>query len=233
MGAGLEMTRKKTACLVGLLGLLAGCGNDQTAQESLSRLPKGKALGAMVTAIFVKPQPFRADPAAVATVRGALEKAGQPVLLVTVPSRGADLFAPYGQNGPVITWATSAQQSIALDDGLLVATRGFGPDLMSASVPSLAQVSRATGTSHRDYYDLDGADQNRHFAYDCTLAPAGMEAVEVFGATYPTRKVTESCAGPDASFVNIYWFDADGRLRQSDQHATPGLPTVQIGRVVD
>lgn len=228
------MTPQKIACIGAALALLAACGTDLAAQSNRAHLPKGKALGAMVSAIFVKPKPTPIDPAAVATFRRALEQAGQPVLLVKVPVFGyVNMFTPYVENGAVTTWASASQQSIALQDGLLVATRGFGADLMSAKVPTLAQVRRGTGTFQRDYYHLDGADQNRHLSYDCTFSLAGAETVEVYGAPYPTRKVTESCVGPDRSFINIYWFDADGRLRQSVQHATPRLPLIQIGQVLN
>ena len=235
MGAGMEMRGKKTAAFVfALFWLLAGCGTDPVAQESRSNLPERQAVAAMVSGLFVKPKPTPVDPTAVAAVRRALEQAGQPVLLVRVPSIGyANLFAPYGQNGAVTTWASASHQSIALQGGLLVATRGFGPDLMSANVPTLAQVLRGAGTFRRDYFDLDGADQNRHLRYSCTFSQAGFERIEIFGAHYPTRKVAEFCRGPDLSFENAYWFDADGSLRQSAQRAVPGLPLVQIGRVVN
>ena len=229
------MTRQKTTVgLLVLLGLLAGCGSDPAVQESRSHLPKAQAIGAIVSGLFVKPKPTPVDPAAVASVRQALVQAGQPVLLVKVPSLGyANLFTPYGQNGDVVTWASSARQSVALQAGILVATRGFGADLMSAKVPTLAQVQRGSGTFGREYYDLDGADQNRRFSYTCRFSPVGAETIEVFGAHYATRKVEEVCRGADQTFENAYWFNADGSLRQSRQHAGPGLPVLQIGRIVD
>lgn len=235
MGAGVEMTRRTKAFVsLACLLLVAACGTDPVARETLSHLPKGRALAALVSGLFYKPKPTAVDPAAVATLRSALEKAGQPVLLVKVPQlRYANLFAPYGQNGDVITWASSSYQTIALQDGILLATRGFGTDLMSAKGPTLAQIRRGSGTFQREYFDLDGADQNRHFSYTCTLAKAGAEEVEVFGARYATRKVVESCVGPDLSFENAFWFDADGSLRLSDQHAGPGLAVMQIGRILN
>ena len=234
MGAGLEMIYKTVACLIAVMGFLAACGTDPIVQDSRGRLPKVQALSAMVTAGFTKPKPVQADPAAVAALRRALEKAGQPVLLVKVPNFGyANLFAAHGQNDDVTTWASASAQSVALQDGLLVATRGFGADLMSAKVPTLAQVRRGSGRFERAYYDLDGADQTRHLTYDCLFAQAGVEPIDVFGKRYPTRKVTEMCSGPDLSFENTYWFDPDGTLRQSAQHATPRLPLVQIGQVLD
>ena len=229
------MTWQKTAArLVPLLWLLAGCGTDPIAQESRSQLPKLQATGAMVSGVFAKSKPTTIDPAAVSAVRQALVKAGQPVLLVKAPSLGyANLFMPNGQNGDVVTWASSTQQSVALRDGILTATRGFGTDLMSAHVPALAQVQRGSGNFGRDYYDLDGADQSRRLSYVCTFKQAGEQTIDVFGASYATRKVIEVCHSPNLSFENDYWFDADGSLRQSTQHVSPDLPVLQNARIVD
>lgn len=225
---------KNATCVLVTLAALAACGNDLAAQAARSHLPKGQQVKALLTGLFVKPNPTPVDPIAVVKLRVALEQAGQPVIFVKVPSLGyANLFAPYGENGDVITWANATYQSVALKGGVLVATRGFGPDLMSAKVPTLAQVRRASGKVQRDYYELDGADQKRRYHYDCTFAPVGPGPVDVFGKTYAARKVIESCAGPDMTFENAYWFDVDGILRRSQQHAGPSLPMVQIDRLVD
>ncbi|OZA04916.1 MAG: hypothetical protein B7Y02_16015 [Rhodobacterales bacterium 17-64-5] len=216
------------------LGLLAGCGNDPAAQDARQTLPSARMFTEAFTRTFAPNAAKPADPAAVAAVRQGLEQAGTPVVLVRVARFGyANLMGPYGQNGAVTTWASNSSQTVALQDGILVATRGFGPDLMSARVPDLAQVRRASGYFHRGYAALDGADQSHLLEYDCTFAEAGRENIDVFGKTYAARKVTESCEGPDMVFQNAYWFDQIGVLRQSDQHATAGLSTVRLQRIVD
>jgi hypothetical protein len=238
MGTGVEMTRPLptrallTAALT--LGLLSACGNDQAARDAKMTMPTGQKVAALFAGLLGPKTAKPVDPAAVAAVRKQLEQAGQPVVLVRVARFGyANLMAPYGQNGPISTWASSSSQSVSLKDGILVATRGFGPDLMSARVPDLAQVRQAKGYFHRGYSVLDGADQGHVSEYDCTFAEAGHENIDVFGKTYATRKVAESCEGPDLTFENAYWFDDRGILRQSDQHATAGMPTVRVQRIID
>ena len=174
------------------------------------------------------------DPNAVATLRNTLQADRQPITLVMHPSlKYTNLMAPYGQNGDVQTWASMHYETVALRQGLLVATRGFGPDLMSSTGPSVAQISAGHGTTNRRYFYLDGGDQPHEFDYTCTLATAGAESVTVLGKPFATRKISESCVGPQGSFVNQYWFDHGTNLRQSRQMAVPGLESLVLQRVID
>ena len=120
-----------------------------------------------------------------------------------------------------------------MQDGIVVATRGFGPDIMTSIAPGIAQVRQASGSFARSYYYLDGADQKLRLTYACTFAPNGTEAVEVLGKVYATRRVTETCTGPDSSFENVYWFDDGGKLRQSDQILARGLKQIRLQRIID
>jgi hypothetical protein len=239
MGADLEM-KMRSYTLIGLLALclplLAACGNGGDAKDALSSLKAGKGLLTMTVPGQHKGTANLAslDPATAATLRSALEKGGQPALAVGIPTLGyVNIMGVYGQNGPVQTWASQTYETVSLNNGILVATRGFGPDLMTAVAPDLTQVSRASGSFHRIYYYLDGADQTVSTNYDCDFAPAGKETITVLGKAYATRKVTESCLGPQTPFENTYWFDASGRLRQSAQRMTPGLAPVMLQRVID
>jgi uncharacterized protein YcfL len=225
------MRRLAPALLLALL--LSGCGNDQSAKDMANLVPSGKALAASFSRLFHPGRTNTPDPAAVAVARAALEKAGQPVIMVSVAKTGYfNLMAPYGQNGPITTWEAPTFESVALRDGMLVATRGFGPDLMSAKAPDIAMARSGSGFFHRSYYDTDGADQIRQVEYDCTFAPSGTESVTVLGLAYVTRKVTETCERPDATIYNLYWFDQRGILRQSDQHVSPDLPVIRLQRVI-
>lgn len=237
MGAGLEMTQKSPFGVLAVLALVAltACGNDPVARETKASVPLGKALVTGLTGLLSrKAAPAAASPALIAAARAGLEQAGNPIILAALPKRGyLGPIAPYGQNGGVVTWSGSSMESVALKDGILVATRGFGPDLMAARVPDISQVRRASGYFHRGYSYLDGADQGHFYEYDCTFAPAGTETIDVFGKTYVARKVVESCENPDSAFENTYWFDASGTLRQSDQRVSPELEMMRLQRIVD
>ncbi len=225
-------------CNLALLALLStavltGCGNDPLAGDYARPL---KAIAAKLQAGRGAAPPTLAtlDPAGTLALRNALEDDGQPIILVGNPAlKYTNLMAPYGQNGDVQTWASQEYETVALRQGLLVATRGFGADLMSSTGPGIAQIASGAGTTRRQYYYLDGADQPHRFDYDCVLAPAGTESIAVLGKIYATRKVTESCSGNQDSFTNAFWFDKSQNLRQSQQMIAPGTDDLFLQRVID
>ena len=234
MGASLEM--KTNFLLAALLAGLAltGCGTDPQAGDTQLSLKAGVKLGSLVLNFAQKPGGQALDASATATLRAALEKSGQPIYAVAVGDLGyANLMAPYGQNSNVQTWASTSYETVSMRDGMVVATRGFGPDMMTSVAPAVAQVAHASGSFQRSYYYLDGADQRTVETYDCSFAPAGSETVVVLGKPYATRKVIETCTGSDSPFDNAYWFDGSGKLRQSDQRLAPGLKDMRLQRVID
>lgn len=214
--------------------VLSACGNDPAVQESKQSLPTGKGIAASLSGLFPKKPAPPPDPAALAAAGQALRNIGQPLVLINLQSFGVSrVLAPYGRNGAVITWASATHETVALADGIVVATRGLGADLMTARAPEVGQVRDATGYFHRGYSYLDGADQRQFFEYDCTFARAGTEQIELLGKSYVTRKVIETCEGPESSFNNAYWFDESGTLRQSDQRVSPQLQFMRLQQIVD
>jgi hypothetical protein len=216
---------------------LAACGND-TDGGDLS-LP-GKAVLRLLTGDGRPPASAISDAndpvvkAGILAYRARLQADGQPILLASIQSlKYGTLHAPFGQNGDVQTWSSTGYQTMSLRGGILIATRGFGPDLMSAVAPSVAKIASASGTSSRRYHYLDGADQPQFLDYTCTLAPGGTESIEVMAKPFITRKVTETCSGPSESFTNEYWFDHGLNIRQSSQHFAPGVSNLFMQRVVD
>lgn len=237
MGTGVEMKRKLPFALVATVLsflVLSACGNDPAALESKQSLTKGKGVAAILSVLARKKAPPAPTQADLAAAGQALESAGEPVLLVAFPKFGyTNLMSPYGRNGAVTTWAGATMQTVSLAGGMVVATRGFGNDLMAARAPEVGQIQRATGYFHRGYSYLDGADQRQFFEYDCTFASAGTEQIGFLGKAYVTRKVIESCEGAESSFHNTYWFDQSGVLRQSDQRVSPQLQFIRLQQIVN
>jgi len=233
MGAVLEMMTRRAFAALALAATLtlAGCGNDGSSndyqrplQVALARLTAGKAAPTLATL----------NQSGTLTLRQALEADGQPIYRISYARlKYTNLMAPYGQNGDVQTWASQDYETVSLRAGMLVATRGFGADLMSSVGPSVARVSSAQGTTQRQYFYLDGADQKQRYDYTCVLASAGIEEVVVLAKSHATRKVTESCSGASGRFVNEFWFDNGQNLRQSRQMLVPGTDNMLLQRVID
>ena len=234
MGAGLEMMAlMRLSALICTAALaLSACGTDPSVTAAAQ--PSKALIAAYFTKAKAKATLTTLDPATVLALRTVLEKDRQPILLVLNSSlKYSDLMAPYGSNGGVQTWASTSYTSLSTRDGVVVATRGFGPDLMSAVAPTLTTLSAARGPVQRTYYYLDGGDQRQVFQFDCTLAAAGPENITVLGKVFATRKTIESCSGASGRFTNTYWFDSAARLRQSQQFMAPGLEDLTVQRIVD
>lgn len=219
---------------LGLSALLAltGCGSDSDSADLQAPI---KTLARGLTPAALRAPSLVGLPTATAlAMRAKLQAAGQPVYLVINSGQKFEgLMTPIGQNRDVTTWASPSGEQISLRDSLLVASGGFGPDLMSSTGPTLDRVRSGQGTTTRSYYYLDGADQRKTFDFTCTLAEGGAETITVLGRGYETRKVTESCTHPLGNFQNVYWFDSRLILRQSIQVVTLGMDSLFIQRVID
>ena len=231
MGQVLEMTAVRLALI---LLLVSACSSDM-AKPDLPLKDMAKAVLQRVIGGGAAPSaPAAPDAATIAAGRKLLEEAGKPVILMTDAGTGlAGFMGVLGENGSVQTWATPDYLTLGLRDGILISTRGFGADLMSAEAPGLAVLASANGQYQRRFYFLDGADQTQVYAYDCSLHNAGAALITLLGKTYETRHVTEKCQGKQGNFENDFWFDASGALRQSSQMRLQGVENLQLQRIID
>ncbi|HMO70123.1 MAG TPA: YjbF family lipoprotein [Paracoccaceae bacterium] len=144
-----------------------------------------------------------------------------------IPSRGAvATLGPVGRNGDTVTWTTADGVTLALAGGVLVATRGLGPDLMGAEVGPLraALAGRgAAGLLPRRHAYLDGENRVATLELPCRLAMAAPAAADA-----GLRRMEETCAGAGQSFVNSYWIGAGGSVVRSVQWIGPEVGPVTI-----
>ena len=160
--------------------------------------------------------------------REIIEQSGQELILVTVPSRGAAAtLIRAGQNGDKVTWISPDGIGLTYRGGILIATRGFGDDLMAADVADLARGLRAGRLAVRVHDYLDGEDQILRRTFQCDLQGGGSETIEIVERVYRTRVVEEVCRTRGGGFTNRYWIDGSGRILQSVQFVSP-----QVGFVV-
>ncbi|HRK42096.1 MAG TPA: YjbF family lipoprotein [Gemmobacter sp.] len=216
----------RAAALLAVAGLaLAACGNDKGAAPGL-RAVKG------VAGDLLKRGKDKAPPTPL--TREQLAGFNTPMLMAEVKTANVLLYlVPFGQNGGVETWATSDDRTLSFRDGVLVATRGLGPDIMQSEVPSRAQLAAGRGSHGRAYYYLDGDDKIRRQSWSCTLSDRGSEAITVVGLQYPTRHVVESCTGEGGTITNEYWFESGGYIRKSRELIMPEWGYAEVSRVVD
>lgn len=200
---------------------LAGCGSEKSGLY-------GAFAGLAKQAVGVKSK----GQAAPVLSRADLQKVGTAVTVIEL--QGLTMYmVPAGTNRGVTTWTSAEDRTISLRDGVMIASRGFGPDIMQTAAPSAAQLAAGHGTLQRSYFYLDGADQTRRFDYTCALSTVGSETITVFGRQHTTRHVTETCRSAAVEFTNDYWFEGGNFIRKSKQLFVPEWGYATISRVID
>lgn len=172
--------------------------------------------------------PPAADPRAGLT-RARLDGSARPILLAEVPTRDlAATLAPRGERQGVATWHTAANQTLSFRDGVLIATRGLGDDLMSADVSGT--LAALNGGPLADYPRLmtylDGEGRTLMRAMICAMCAGEPATVRGIGLDFPVTLRVETCHTTGLSVENRYWQDADGTMRRAEQWIGPGLGTL-------
>lgn len=196
-----------TAALAGLV-LLAGCGGGAGVTAALQ--------GAIAPLVGTQSAPAArgggaatpVDPATARSVRiAALGASGTATRVV--------------DNGASETFSGPGGFTYTMRDGMLVATRGLGHDLMAADARQTRAALRAGGgTARRVHETLDGLDRIVRSAFDCTVSARGGEAIELGNRKLTARRFDERCEGSGLIFENRYWLDAAGEIVSSRQFVT-------------
>lgn len=204
---------------IAALAILAGCSSD--GEDTL----KLDLLKASVAGLVSDDAPD-ATPS-----RALIDEAEVPLILARLPERDMQAtIYPIEQNGPVTTWTATDKSTIALRGGQLVASRGLSPDLMSAAVPTMAEL-RSGAPVGRSHFYLGRDDQTARQDFTCVGRDEGAATLEIAGVTFATQVLAETCEGPSARFTNRYWLQADGTVRQSAQWVGPDVGFLELQRL--
>ncbi|WP_375173921.1 YjbF family lipoprotein [Pseudooceanicola sp.] len=195
---------------------LAACGNDPdkpkvglTALKGvLAKVGGGDEAPASPTADQLR---------AAVTPEYRAQSGNQPILLASslrVPV--SSLMVMAGENGDVRTYFSPDQISFSLRNGVVVASRGLGEDLLRADVSQVqARIQEGAGQAVRIHHYLDGENQNVTRRYNCLYETVGGEVVE-------------TCTGQDARFTNRYALNSDGKIVVSVQWVSPKLGSYRL-----
>lgn len=128
-------------------------------------------------------------------------------------------------NGPVETWVSTDGFSVSTHGGVIVATRGFGDDLMAADPqPILAALADPTGAGYaRRMRYLTADNKSTWIAAGCRMTPADNEAGQ--------RRFDERCDSIRMRFVNSYWLDQAGRIVRARQWVSPEIGYLETAPV--
>ncbi|PCJ07298.1 MAG: hypothetical protein COB16_11465 [Rhodobacteraceae bacterium] len=171
--------------------------------------------------------------------RAGLDEVEGAYIEVTLENR--DIFAYLSQQlvrrdsspGQIVVWRTEDNITLSMRSGVLIATRGLGDDILSASAPVIAgRGGPARGGERR--YQIRGLDHRTQvLVLACSLQDLGAETVEIVELSYATRHLQERCEGGGdiggGVVVNDYWVDSrSGRIWQSRQWAGPTIGYLRI-----
>ncbi|MEJ6403685.1 YjbF family lipoprotein [Yoonia sp. 2307UL14-13] len=135
---------------------------------------------------------------------------GVPFIRVSMPNADiATTMHLIGQNGDVETWESRDGVQVVLRGGVLVATRGFGFDLMSA------ERGLRAGPYTRRISMLDG-DFGLQFMTLTCVARSGDESQ------------VETCNGPHDVIINTITRDPGGAILRSRQWVSPQIGYIDI-----
>lgn len=143
-----------------------------------------------------------------------------PVMRVQIPSRGANAaLSRVAVNKDVETWLAIDNISLSFRQGVLVASRGLGFDLMVADAQNTltAIATQSPDVYRRQMRYLTGDHQSFYLNAGCSIAFVGPEAI----AGQRLDRVEERCKARNDLFTNVFWRDGSGRVVQSKQWVSP------------
>ncbi len=211
---------------IAALGLTA-CGSDPEAQAGLSQVK------AITKAVFSRGE-VQTGPTPEEALIATLQSTSGPVAAIAIEAQGVALpFVEAGRNGPVQTWINGARQTISIKGGMIVATRGYGHDLMANDSPEIISLlaKRQSGTQNREMYFNDGSDTNYRNVIPCTVTPAGRENVQTLNGLVGTTKMVERCVSGAFEVENTFWVNGSGKTLQSRQWVSGGIGYVIVNHV--
>lgn len=146
---------------------------------------------------------------------------------VVIPARAARArLGPVARTGDVTVWQTLDGITLSMRQGVLIATRGLGDDLMSAEVDGVLALLRGgagEGPVPHIRSRLDGEDRTEFRSYQCKREAATPDA--------GLRRVEVLCVSPRDRFANTYWLNPAGAVVRSRQWISPALGHLESTRI--
>ena len=227
MGEGLGMIGpSRLKALMPLCLLLAACAGGGDEIPSLELELVNRTRDTIVQRVN-RPPPQARVPltrAALNTVEGAYievyaERRAVEAHLPKLMERHDDL------PGEIVVWRTVDSITLTMRDGILIATRGMGGDILSSSV----QLPGSWSSGEKVHYVRDQDNKQRRVALACDRVDLGPETLEIVETLYPTRHLQERCEADGGTVVNDYWVDSrTGYVWQSRQWAGPYIGYLRI-----
>ena len=227
------MSRAHNICaaLAALLWLAACSGGADRPPGNLQVIEAMRAVATARLAPKVERPPL---------TRAALDTLEGAFLEVTVENRDAlaYLFVQLQRRdslpGLITVWRTEDDATMAMRNGVLIATRGFGGDLLSSSTEVAEGRPGPAGSGQRLMQIRTRDNKQVALAMACDLADLGPEIIVIVERRHPTRHLQETCEGGGGRVVNDYWVDSrSGLVWQSRQWGGPYVGYVRTRQLTN
>lgn len=226
----LFIQRSKLALACGLILALAGCNSGP--DEASAEIVVSKTIRQLIK------QQFEPDPEPVVVTRAILDGLAEPHIEVIVEKR--DLTGYLGLRrirhddlpGEITHWSAADGTALSFRNGMLIASRGLGGNLLSAAVPAKSDIPGPAHGGQRSYQLRAGDNEARAIIMACTVQDLGPEQLEIVERSYATRHLREQCESSSGTeqtatrpvIVNDYWVDSSrGKVWKSRQWGGPEI----------
>lgn len=218
------MTRLKLPLLVGAAALtLTACSNNPDEPKFSERMKK----------LLTRQQAAKAQTAGEIDIDALLKAtAPKPLMMATLKDRGnaKSVLLEIERNGAYRTYSTPFRQTIVTRQGLVIATRGLGDDLMATVASDSKSLIRArrAGKATRVMDFLNAAGDTLRYSFSCEMTVTGTAQVKQGAVNSSTTEMTETCTAAQYQFTNTYNVDGSGEILASQQWLGAGLGTAEM-----
>ena len=221
--------RPAAGVLTALLMALSGCSGGTRSE------PLYPQILAAAQTTFSKGKSQRAAAARPPLTRAVLNDIEGSYIEVTLERSGifAYLFVSTTRPDGVVQWRTEDNVTLTMRQGVLIATRGLGGDIISSAVNTAPGTQGPADGGEKVMYIRTGDLEERRLVLACDLADLGPETITIVEKAQATRHLRESCETPDGGrIVNDYWTDnRTGIVWQSRQWAGPHIGYLRVRRL--
>lgn len=166
------------------------------------------------------------DPLEGSFLEVTLERRDQLAYLSVNATRHDDL------PGKITVWRTQDNVTLAMRNGVLIATRGLGGDILSSLVQVQGTSPGPSGGGEHVQMIRSLDAQEVRLSLVCELVDLGPSTIVIVERNHLTRHLQQRCSGGGGDVVNDYWVDERaGLVWQSRQWAGPNIGYMRFRRL--
>lgn len=166
--------------------------------------------------------------------RKKIDDANTPVLYVKLESGQNGTLTPYPGQGIGQTWLGADGATVTMNDGVLMATRGLGEDLMGSitSKPPWNKINQRNASYQRETSFLSGENKKSNKKFNCRIKKSDeTELIKIWNITFKVRKYKETCQSKNDMITNLYFVDDRQIVRRSKQYHSSSLGYIYTERL--